>query len=95
MPFKVIRNDITKVSADAIVNTANPYPVYARGTDARIYEAAGAAELLEDRKKIVPSSRKIHHPYGRSGVGRRESSRSGLSGVLSEGKPAAGGVLRV
>ena len=44
MPFKVIRNDITKVSADAIVNTANPYPVYARGTDARIYEAAGAAE---------------------------------------------------
>ena len=52
MPFKVIRNDITKVSADAIVNTANPYPVYARGTDARIYEAAGAAELLEERKKI-------------------------------------------
>ena len=33
MPFKIIRNDITKVHADAIVNTANPNPIYASGTD--------------------------------------------------------------
>ena len=33
MPFKIVRNDITKVKADAIVNTANPKPIYASGTD--------------------------------------------------------------
>ncbi|MBR3515748.1 MAG: macro domain-containing protein [Lachnospiraceae bacterium] len=52
MPFQIIRNDITKVKADAIVNTANPCPVYASGTDAAIYEAAGADRLLAERKKI-------------------------------------------
>lgn len=52
MPFKIIRNDITKVSADAIVNTANPLPVIGRGTDSSIYNAAGKQELLEARKKI-------------------------------------------
>ena len=52
MPFKIIRDDITRVDADAIVNTANPEPTYARGTDMAIYKAAGADELLEQRKKI-------------------------------------------
>ncbi|MCC8102333.1 MAG: macro domain-containing protein [Clostridiales bacterium] len=52
MPFKIIRNDITKVKADAIVNTANPHPTYAAGTDAAIYKAAGAELLLAERKKI-------------------------------------------
>ena len=48
----IIRNDITKVKADAIVNTANPRPYYAAGTDSAIYEAAGAEALLRARKKI-------------------------------------------
>ena len=52
MPFQIIRNDITRVSADAIVNTANPRPVIGRGTDRAIYEAAGADLLLEERRKI-------------------------------------------
>ncbi|MBR6391635.1 MAG: macro domain-containing protein [Lachnospiraceae bacterium] len=52
MAFKIIRNDITKVVADAIVNTANPDPIYASGTDGAIYEAAGADELLAERRKI-------------------------------------------
>ena len=52
MPFQIIRNDITKVAADAIVNTANPDPVYDSGTDGAIYEAAGADDLLAERKKI-------------------------------------------
>ena len=33
MPFKIIQNDITKITADIIVNTANPNPVYGSGTD--------------------------------------------------------------
>ena len=52
MPFQIIRNDITKVNADAIVNTANPKPVIGRGTDSAIYAAAGENELLAARKRI-------------------------------------------
>ena len=52
MPFTIIRNDITKVNADAIVNTANPRPVIGSGTDSAVYKAAGEKLLLEARQKI-------------------------------------------
>ena len=52
MAFKILRNDITKVRADAIVNTANPMPVVGRGTDTAVYEAAGWDKLLAARKEI-------------------------------------------
>ena len=52
MPFKIVRNDITHVKADVIVNTANPKPIYASGTDLAIFQAAGADELLAERKKV-------------------------------------------
>ncbi|WP_049962399.1 macro domain-containing protein [Oribacterium sp. FC2011] len=52
MPFKIIRNDITKVKADIIVNTANPKPVIGCGTDSAIYSAAGEQKLLAERQKI-------------------------------------------
>ena len=52
MAFRIIRNDITKVTADAIVNTANPEVTFRDGVDAAIYEAAGKEKLLLARKKI-------------------------------------------
>lgn len=52
MPLSIIRNDITRVSADAIVNTANPYVAVGEGTDLAIYEAAGMEALLDERAKI-------------------------------------------
>ena len=52
MSFSIIRNDITKVKADAIVNTANPEPIVGNGTDSAIYAAAGKDLLLAERKKI-------------------------------------------
>ena len=45
MPFQIIRNDITKVKADAIVNTANPKPVIGSGTYSAIYKAAGEKKM--------------------------------------------------
>ena len=53
MPFKIIRGDITEISADAIVNTANPNPVNSSGVDAGIHKKAGP-KLLEARKKVGP-----------------------------------------
>lgn len=52
MPFCIIRNDITKVTADAIVNTANPQARIGSGTDSAIYQAAGADALLAERRKL-------------------------------------------
>ena len=52
MPFKIIRNDISKVKADAVVNSANPEPTVGSGCDSAIYNAAGKELLLEARRKI-------------------------------------------
>lgn len=51
MPFSIVRNDITHVQADAIVNTANPQPIIGAGVDSCIHEAAGH-KLLTARQKI-------------------------------------------
>ena len=52
MAFRIIRNDITKVKADALVTTANPEVAIGDGVDFAIYEAAGEEKLLCARKKI-------------------------------------------
>ena len=52
MAFQIIRNDITKVKADAIVNTANPHVAVGEGVDSAIYNAAGFEKLLNARREI-------------------------------------------
>jgi len=53
MPFEIVRNDITQMTVDAIVNSANPRPIVGLGTDSSIHEKAGP-ELLAARQKIGP-----------------------------------------
>lgn len=52
MPFKIIKNDITKVKADAIVNTVKPNAIIGDGVEYAIYNAAGKEELLKAREKL-------------------------------------------
>ena len=54
MPLNIVRNDITKVKADAIVNSANRQPVCGGGTEYQIYEAAGHEDLLKAREQVGP-----------------------------------------
>ena len=42
MPLKIIRQDITKIECDAIVDPTDPHYSHSGGTDAAIHEAAGA-----------------------------------------------------
>jgi len=53
MPLKIVRNDITKMYADAIVNTANAHPTVGTGCDHAIYHAAGYDELLKYRSEKI------------------------------------------
>lgn len=52
MPFLMIRNDITKVAADAIVNPANRNLLQGSGTSRAIYQAAGEQELTASCEAI-------------------------------------------
>lgn len=53
MPFIILRNDITKMNVDVIVNSANPEPIIGGGVDFAIHEAGGK-ELVEARINLGP-----------------------------------------
>ncbi|MBR3241527.1 MAG: macro domain-containing protein [Parasporobacterium sp.] len=53
MSFRIVRNDITKMNTEAIVNTANEQPVVGTGCDSAVYKAAGYDALLSYRKEKI------------------------------------------
>lgn len=52
MPFLMVRNDITKMQVDAVVNPANRTLMQGRGTSRAIYLAAGEAELTNACREL-------------------------------------------
>jgi len=53
MPFKIVRNDITKMNTEAIVNTANTHATVGTGCDYAVYKAAGHDKLLKYRTERI------------------------------------------
>lgn len=53
MPLKIVRNDITQMNTEAIVNTANAQADVGSGCDYAVYMAAGYEKLLQYRKENV------------------------------------------
>ena len=54
MPFTIVRQDITKMRVDAVVNAANTGLTMGGGVCGAVFRAAGAAELQDACDKLAP-----------------------------------------
>lgn len=65
MPFQIVRNDITTMSVDAIVNTTNPDASVGYGVDYAIHRKAGPALLLARKRlsRIATGEAKLTKGY--------------------------------
>ena len=53
MALKIVRNDITKMNTEAVVNTASSFVEVGPGCDKAVYQAAGMTELLAYRREKI------------------------------------------
>ena len=53
MAFRIVRQDITKMNTQAIVNTASALVSVGSGCDSAVYAAAGYDKLLSYRKEKI------------------------------------------
>lgn len=74
MPFTIVRQDITKMKVDAIVNAANTELLMGGGVCGAIFNAAGAKELQEacDKKSPIKTGDAVITPVLRSLSTRRK-----------------------
>ena len=94
MPLKIVRQDITKMECDAIVNSTNPSMIGAGGADAAIHEVAGS-KLDAACKRIggvscrrgaaykgLQAALPLCHSYGRHSLEGWQTRRAGSARVM-------------